>query len=366
VRRKFNLLVALGVALTACAQDAVSARSTPSLPGSPSPSSRKAINGKLVFAGPRFTAWLVGSDGSDLRPVPLPDSTATITPWSFSPDGTQIVYYGYERGDAADYGIYVSSADGSGVTDLTTTYLDPVENNQGEPVWSPDGRQIAFDNDSDDRSTQGLYVMNADGTGIRKIADGGFSSWSPDGSSLVYLAASGDRNDIFSVSLDDSTVTQLTDTPAFDELPTWSPDATQIAYIEAGQIWVMDADGSDPHPVTDIHNDGIGGYSPDWSPDSNLIAFEVFMGDNWDIYTVGRDGSGLQAVADGDGDEIQPVWSPDGSLVAYMASERGSTDGDNTGTFDVYTARPDGSATTPVTTDAGGAGGSLAWQPGWP
>jgi Tol biopolymer transport system component len=321
-------------------------------------------NGELAFKGPDFTAWLVAPDGSGLRPVPLPDSTATITPWGYSPDGTHIVYNGYERGDSGDYGIYVSNADGSDVTDLTSTYVDPAENNQGEPVWSPDSTQIAFDNDSNDPSAQGIYLMNADGSGIHKIADGGFSAWSPDGGSIAFAAASRQGNDIFSISIDGSRLLQLTDTAATDGLPTWSPDGSQIAFIEGDQIWVVDADGAHAHAVTDIPNDGIGGYSPDWSPDGTTIAFEVFDGSSWNIYTVQPDGTGLRPLADSGGDEIQPVWSPDGSLMAYMASSQGSGGtGDNTGTFYVYTSRPDGTGVTRVTTDVGGAGGSLTWQP---
>ena len=82
-------------------------------------------NGRLAFKGPNFTAWLVAPDGSGLHQIALPDATATITPWSYSPDGTHIAYTGYERGDAGDYAIYVSNADGSDVTDLTSTYLEP-------------------------------------------------------------------------------------------------------------------------------------------------------------------------------------------------------------------------------------------------
>jgi hypothetical protein len=90
----------------------------------------------------------------------------------------------------------------------------------------------------------------------------------------------------------------------------------------------------------------------------------VFDGRSWNIYTVHSDGSGLQPLADSGGDEIQPVWSPDGSLIAYMASSQGSGGiWDNTGTYDVYTSRPDGTGLTRVTMNAGGAGGSLTWQP---
>ena len=69
-------------------------------------------NGEFAFAGPNFTGWLVAPDGSGLRPVALPDTTAYIVPWAYSPDGTRIAYTGYERGDAGDCAIYVSNADG--------------------------------------------------------------------------------------------------------------------------------------------------------------------------------------------------------------------------------------------------------------
>lgn len=294
----------------------------------------------------------------------LPDEIATITPWAFSPDGNHILYNGYQRGDSGDYAIYVSNADGSGVTDLTSTYLDPAENNQGDPVWSPDSTQIAFDNDSDDPSMQGIYLMNSDGTDIYKIVDGGNPAWSPDGQTIAFFAGAGKGNDVFSVSVDGSHLARLTNTAAFEGLPAWSPDGQTIAYVEGDQISVMDANGAHAHALTNIPNEGIGGFSPDWSPDGTMIAFEVFDGRSWNIYLVHPDGTGLQPLADGDGDEIQPVWSPDGSKIAYMASPRGSGEsGDNTGTFDLYTARSDGTDETRVTTDGGGAGGSLTWQP---
>jgi hypothetical protein len=86
-------------------------------------------NGEFAFKGPDFTAWLVAPDGSGLRPISLPDTTAMIVPWAYSPDGMHIAYTGYERGDAGDYAIYVSNADGSDVT------------RSHEHVPRPDGEQ---------------------------------------------------------------------------------------------------------------------------------------------------------------------------------------------------------------------------------
>jgi Tol biopolymer transport system component len=365
--KKLFALTAVALVGASCSDPPMHSASESSVASASTGTLASVRNGELAFKGPQFTAWLVAPDGGSLHPVPLPEATATITPWAYSPDGTHIVYGGYERGDSGDYAIYVSNADGSDITDLTSTYLDPAENNQGEPVWSPDSTQIAFDNDSNDPSMQGIYLMNSDGTDIHKIADGGFPAWSPDGQSIVFSAAVGDENDIHSVSIDGSHLRRLTHSSAVEAFPAWSPDGSQIAYIEylgGEQLWVMDADGAGSHPVTDIPNDGMGGFSPDWSPDATTIAFEVFDGHSWDIYTVHPDGTDLRPLADGPGDEIQPVWSPDGSQIAHMSSPQGSGGfGDNTGTYDVYTSRPDGTGLTRVTTDAGGAGGALTWQP---
>jgi Tol biopolymer transport system component len=213
-------------------------------------------------------------------------------------------------------------------------------------------------------SMQSIYLMNVDGTNVHKIADGGFPAWSPEGRSIMFEAAAGQGNDFFSVSIDGGHLTQLTHTAASEWLPAWSPDGAQIAFIEGDQVAVMDTDGGYANTITDVPNEGIGAFSPDWSPDGAAIAFEVFDGRSWDIYTVHPDGTGHRPLADSSGDEIQPVWSPDGSLIAYMASPQGSGGiGDNTGTYDVYMSRPDGTEQTRVTTEAGGAGGSLAWQP---
>ena len=323
-------------------------------------------NGEFAFKGPDFTAWLVAPDGSGLRPISLPDTTAMIVPWAYSPDGAHIAYTGYERGDAGDYAIYVSNADGSDVTDLTSTYLDPAENNQGGPVWSPDSRQIAFWNDSNDPSAQGVYLMNADGRDVHKIADGGSPAWSPDGGSIAFAAAASEGSDIYSVSIDGSRLTRLTHTPAVEAFPDMVAGgfADRLHRVHGRRTALGDGcRWAHRHAVTDIPNDGMGGFSPDWSPDGTTIAFEVFDGHSWNIYTVHPDGTDLRPLADGPGDEIQPVWSPDGSLVAYMASPQGSgAGGNNTGTYDVYTTRLNGTVTR-VTTDAGGAGGSLAWRP---
>ena len=128
------------------------------------------------------------------------------------------------------------NADGSGQTRLT---YDPEPDFR--PSWSPDGRRIAFDSFRDENSE--VYVMNADGSGQTRLTnhpahDFG-PSWSPDGGRIAFaserdgnsFASDHDGNvEIYVLNADGSGQTRLTDNPAYDDTPSWSPDGGRIAF----------------------------------------------------------------------------------------------------------------------------------------
>jgi Tol biopolymer transport system component len=127
------------------------------------------------------------------------------------------------------------NADGSGQR--------PVGDAPGQvynPVWSPDGRKIAFYATDDDGSDH-VYVMNADGTERRQLATGVWPSWSPEGTQIIYGGSDG----LYLVRGDGTNPQRLIAQAFFGE---FSPDGSRIAYIaeEAGSVSVnvMRADGS--------------------------------------------------------------------------------------------------------------------------
>jgi hypothetical protein len=130
-------------------------------------------------------------------------------------------------------------------------------------VWSPDGRQIAFT--SNRGGANGIYIMNADGSGCTKLTRDSTvensPAWSPDGKKIAFYSRSDGDDDIYIASPNGTGLTKLTDNKVDDRQPTWSPDGQQIAYVSrvgAGELSVMNADGSNPVKVAD------NGYNPVW------------------------------------------------------------------------------------------------------
>lgn len=101
------------------------------------------------------------------------------------------------------------------------------------PAYSPDGKRIAFcssrDGDFD------LYVMNADGTGVKRVVKlEGMQSrpaWSPDGKRLAFTWNREGNYDIYAVNLDGSGLTRLTDSPERDDYATWHPDGKSVVFV---------------------------------------------------------------------------------------------------------------------------------------
>ncbi|MDX6510624.1 MAG: TolB protein [Gaiellaceae bacterium] len=133
--------------------------------------------------------------------------------------------------------------------------------------------------------------------------------------------------DIWTINPDGTGAVQLTATPGtFESDPAWSPDGKKIAFTSVldapggnSQVWVMNADGSQAHPITTT-----GGGSPAWSPEGTRIAY-VAGGSRFDVHMVDFDGThdvNLTAHLDVTG-VMQPSWSPDGTRLAVNATTPG-------------------------------------------
>ena len=148
--------------------------------------------------------------------------------------------------------------DGSGATRLTNASAS----DEG-PVWSPDGTRIFFDSD---RDGGGVYVMNADGSGLQRLATRPprILEWSPDRTQILFFQSA--SAEIWVMTADGSGVRQLTNTDNTysKQSVSWSPDGTRVMWENLGWIWVVNADGSGLQNLTP--NNYLPIRTPAWRP----------------------------------------------------------------------------------------------------
>jgi Tol biopolymer transport system component len=194
----------------------------------------------------------------------------------------------------------------------------------GEPidVRTLEGR-ILFDDFED------VFVMRADGTHIRPIADRAGAefdgAWSPDGRRIVYRDSRrgiNEDDEIYIARADGSGARNLTRNPANDWGPDWSPDGRTILFNsdrEAGIPggYLLSPVGSN---LRRIGADAWIEY-PAFSPDGARIAFMGHADGDYEIYVADLATGKATQLTDAPGSDGWPVWSPDGSTIAF-ASER--------------------------------------------
>jgi TolB protein len=229
---------------------------------------------------------VMNADGSGLRRLLASTGSGDAYALSWSPDGKQIAF---DQSDA----IYVMSADGSRKLWLARG---------DQPAWSPDGRKIAFAG----AGFAGLRIMNADGSHVRSLTPNppessssegdAYPAWSPDGRKVVFTR-NGHQIDV--INADGSGFRRLTRVSTFNPAESWSPDGRTIAFDDAGEIYLMNADGS--HRRLLPHDGSIQDLEgPAWSPDGRTIAFDAAPTDarnaDRDIYVVNLDGTNLRRL----------------------------------------------------------------------
>jgi hypothetical protein len=265
---------------------------------------------KIAFVSIRYSddsgdIFVMNDDGT--QPVNLTNSSMLYGNLAVSPDGEKIAF-------SKNSNIFSINRDGSNLTQLTNNTIS-----NSNPEWSPDGERIAYVASASLDTRNQIMEMNRDGSNPSLLTDlhRGFGkpnlAWSPDGKQIAFSYSDdkifGDTN-IWLLNLDGTLLTKLTDDPETlidDETPCWSPDGSKIAFSRNGDIYTINADGSNMTPLTE------GGYfqQPAWSPDGSRITFSGTKdeGDYSKIYTMDANGERLVQLMSSSSWNLQsPVW----------------------------------------------------------
>jgi Tol biopolymer transport system component len=219
---------------------------------------------------------------------------------AWSPTGDRIAY-------AASDGAFVIRRDGSGRTPLGAG---------ANLAWSPDGSMLAFDSSSGGP----IRVVRPDGTGRRAVTRGRYDSspaWSPDGGSLVFARSSSAGADpwLYVVGADGGGLRAL---GVQGSAPSWSPEGTKLAFWRRTRqgvaLAVAGADGREERTLTR----SLAAFSgaPRWSPDGRRLLVVVCSGFGFCRIDVAEAESGLVSRL---GSGSDAVWAPDGERIAFSA-----------------------------------------------
>ena len=200
-----------------------------------------------------------------------------------------------------------------------------------------------------------IYLMAPNGKQIRRLTEqpkfDTEPAWSPDGRQITFVSyrdleqlPKGEihRGEIYLMNADGSNPINLTHAPErADGVSSWSPDGNQIVFTSAAlfnddilansDIFVMDADGGEHINLT--NHDALD-ETPDWSPDGNRIAFSSDRDGNWEIYVMNADGTNPINLTNYLAKDGRPDWSPDGNRIAFTS--------DRDGNLEIYVMNADG------------------------
>jgi dipeptidyl aminopeptidase/acylaminoacyl peptidase len=237
---------------------------------------------------------------------------------AISPDGTRVAWVESAAGGGS--GMYVQEV----ATDSKPRHISAAGEgktaHEGEPIWSPDGKRLAFLSDAAGNEQSEVYVVDVDGGAARKLTDlKGFvadPAWSPDGKTIAILFTENAPRAAGPL-MPMTPETGVVDSKVYEQ---------RLATVEVAAGTVQQISPPDTYV-----------YEFNWSPDSKSFALTAAYGagdSNWyvaQIYTLSAAGGALQPVYKPHLQIAEPRWSPDGKSIAFiegLMSDEGSTGGD--------------------------------------
>ncbi|MCS6996480.1 MAG: Tol-Pal system beta propeller repeat protein TolB [Casimicrobiaceae bacterium] len=255
----------------------------------------------VAKSGPRYQLIVADSDG--MNAVAVLESNEPIISPAWSPRGTHLAYVSFENRKPSIY-----------VQDLTTgqrRLLVNAPGNQSAPAFSPDGQRIVFAS-SQAGGTQ-LFVINVDGTGMRRLTTSGAIDtapfWGPD-NRIYFMSDRAGTPQIYRMSPEGGASERLTFEGSYNANPRVAPDGKSMVFVRRDG-------GRDVLAVLDFASrqvqnlsQGPSDESPSFAPNGRMIVYASVHAGRGVLAAVSADGRIKQRLATAGADVREPAWSP--------------------------------------------------------
>ncbi len=297
------------------------------------------VSGRIVFASGRgsdFDIWSLDLAGGGLKQLTQGDGFNTSPRWS--PDGRSVVYL--STGEDCISSIWVMDADGFNRRRLTSGIFCQA------PSWAPDGRSILCVTNAEQKDDMNVSSVSLDTSSVTTLfSQPGLESqprWSSSGDAIIFSGVTNEGStagprpspDIFEYRVATKTVCRLTNHPASDYAPCYSPDGRRVAFVSHRRTMSAEEYENRRREILSVaHSGDIA------TIDQAMMELKELDGDA-DIFVMNRDGSGIRALTEGGRCDDDVCWSPCGGYLAYTSGDPSKVGGRRLRILDVESGAP--------------------------